>query len=251
VTASFATLGESTKSSRVVGELERRILTGELSPGERLPTETDLCEMLGVSRSVVRDAIRTLSARGLVSVRQGRGMTVAEPDSNAFGHALVVLLSRSDLTMGDVVDARAALETSLVTLAAERGGAEDWLKLEASLAAFSDAVAHKRWDEARQTHLDFHLGIFRALHLPALEMSLMPMTEIILVSSAPPRQEAQEDWEVETHAPILDGLRAGDPAAAEEAMREHFRVTTTPPHYEQFRSRRFSAVFSEIPWAMP
>lgn len=251
MSASFPTLGESTKSSRVVNELERRILSGELTPGERLPTETELCEMLAVSRSVVRDAIRTLAARGLVDVRQGRGMTVAKPDSTAFGHALMVMLSRSDLRMGDVVDARAALETSLVGSAAERGQPEDWDKLEASLTAFSDAVGAKRWEEARQTHLQFHLGILRALHLPALEVLLLPMAEIIVVSAAPPRLEAEEDWEVPTHYPILEALRRGDPVAAEQHMRGHFRATMGERRYGEFRSRPFHQVFAELPWATP
>jgi DNA-binding FadR family transcriptional regulator len=251
MTVSFPALGDSTKSSRVVNELERRILSGELPPGERLPTETDLCEMLAVSRSVVRDAIRTLAARGLVTVRQGRGMTVAEPDSTAFGHALMVLLSRSGLKMGDVVDARAELETSLVGSAAQRGQPEDWDKLEASLKAFADAVAAKRWDEARQAHLDFHLGILRALHLPALEVLLLPMAEIILASAAPPRLEAEEDWEVETHYPIMEALRAGDAAAAEDGMRAHFKATRGERRYGEFRSRPFNLVFAELPWATP
>jgi GntR family transcriptional repressor for pyruvate dehydrogenase complex len=249
--ASFAALGESTKSSRVVDELERRILTGELPAGERLPTESELCEMLSVSRSVVRDAIRTLAARGLVTVRQGSGMTVAKPDSSTFGHALVVLLSRSDLTMGDVVDARAELEISLVGSAAERGTSEDWDRLGATLEAFSEAVSAKKWGEARQTHVDFHLGILRALHLPALDVFLLPMAEVIVVSSAPPRLEAEEDWEVETHYPILDALREGDPEAAEAATREHYRVTMAEARYGEFRSRPFNRVFTEVPWALP
>jgi DNA-binding FadR family transcriptional regulator len=207
--------------------------------------------MLGVSRSVVRDAVRTLAARGLVDVRQGRGMMVAQADSNAFGHALMVLLSRSGLKMGDVVDARAELEISLVGSAAQRGRPVDWDRLDASLKEFSDAVEGSRWEEARQTHLQFHLGILRALHLPALEVFLLPMAEIIVVSAAPPRLEAEEDWEVATHHPILEALRAGDPAAAEAAMREHFRVTMGERRYGEFRSLPFHKVFAELPWATP
>ena len=72
----------------IVREFEDRIVYGELAPGERLPTESELCELLGVSRSVVRDAVRTLVARGLVEVRQGRGMIVAAPDDHAYSVAL-------------------------------------------------------------------------------------------------------------------------------------------------------------------
>jgi len=239
------------KSDRVAAELERRILSGQLEPGERLPTESELCELLGVSRSVIRDAIRSLVARGLVTVRQGHGMTVAAPSEAVFVEALLILLARSDLRMADVADARATIETRLVPLAAQSGTEVDWKHLEAVFTAFADAVDASQWDAARETHLEFHLGLLRALHQPALELLLRPMTEVILISSAPPRLTAREDWEVETHRPILDALKARDPAAVEQAMADHFAATRDPRRYETFRARPFRDVFTEVPWARP
>lgn len=239
------------KSDRVAGELERRILSGELRAGTRLPTESELCDILGVSRSVVRDAIRTLVARGLVTVRQGHGMTVAAPNDAAFGHALIALLARSDLTMGDVVNARATIELRLAPLAAVHGTEEDWEHLEATYQRFAAAVDEAEWDVARETHLDFHVGLLKAIHQPALELFLKPMTEIILISSAPPRRNAKVDWEVTTHRPILDALKARDAAGVERAMSDHFAATTDPKRYRTFRARPFRAVFTEVPWARP
>ena len=250
-TRAFASVRDELKSDRVAAELERRILCGELAPGDRLPTEGELGEMLGVSRSVIRDAIRTLAARGLVSVRQGHGMTVAEPSDAAFGHALIALLARSALTMGDVINARATIEGRLVPMAVNSGTEEDWDELDQTVRAFADAVAEGRWDAARETHLAFHLGLLGALHQPALELFLKPMTEIIVISSAPPRQTAREDWEVETHAPILDALRARDAAAVEAAMDAHFAALTDPRRYRTFRALPFRDVFEEVPWARP
>src|ERR1700679_2767227 len=129
------------KSDRVAAELERRILSGELAPGDRLPTEGELGAMLSVSRSVIRDAIRTLIARGLITVRQGQGTTVAAPSDAAFAHALVALLARSELTMGDVIDARGTIESSLVPLAVETATEADLDALAAAHAAFAEAVA--------------------------------------------------------------------------------------------------------------
>jgi len=239
------------KSDRVAAELERRILSGELATGTRLPTETELCEILGVSRSVVRDAIRSLVARGLVTVRQGHGMTVTEPSDASYSQALITLLVRSDLTMGDVVTARGTIETRLVPLAALNATEEDWERLEGSYEAFAAAVDDGAWDVARDRHVDFHVGLLRAIHQPALELLLKPLTEIILISGAPPRQTAKVDWEVETHRPILDAVRARDPARAEEAMAAHFAAAADPERYEAFRARPFRAVFTAVPWAHP
>lgn len=238
------------KSDRVAAELERRILCGELAPGDRLPTEGELGQAMSVSRSVVRDAIRTLTARGLVRVRQGQGMTVAQPSDAAFGHALIALLARSALTMGDVVDARATIETSLVPLAAGSGSDADWDALDARQEAFARAVRDGAWEVARDTHLSLHLGLLEALHQPALALFLKPMTEIIVISSAPPRLTAREDWEVDTHPPILAALRARDPEAARAAMSAHF-ARLEGERYETFRALPFRAVFEELPWARP
>lgn len=239
------------KSDRVAAELERRIFSGELATGTRLPTETELCEILGVSRSVVRDAVRALVARGLVTVKQGHGMTVTEPSDASYSQALITLLIRSDLTMGDVVTARGTIETRLVPLAAVNGTEEDWERLEGFYEAFAAAVDAADWDTARDRHVDFHVGLLRAIHQPALELLLKPMTEIILISGAPPRQTAKADWEVETHRPILDAVRARDPARAERAMGAHFAAVADPERYDAFRARPFSAVFTEVPWAHP
>jgi DNA-binding FadR family transcriptional regulator len=238
--AGLSAMPDSLKSDRVVAELERRILSGELEPGRRLPTEAELCELLAVSRSVVRDAIRSLAARGLVAVKQGQGMTVAVPDDTAFSHALVVLLARANLTMDEVMNARATLETSLVPLAATRGTPKDWAELRAIYETFAAAVEDGQFDVAQDTHLDFHLGLLRAIHQPALELFLKPMTAVMVITAAPPRANMREDWEVETHLPILEALEAGDSAAVEEAMRAHFAATTDPRRYRKFRARRFT-----------
>ena len=123
--ADSRSFADELKSERLVSALEQKILSGRLPAGARLPTEGELCDYLHVSRSVVRDAIRALVARGLVTVRQGRGMSVAMPSDAAFSRALLVLLARSDLTMGDVFLARASIETRLVALAAKSGTDED------------------------------------------------------------------------------------------------------------------------------
>src|SRR5918996_6271200 len=106
------------KPEQVVRALERRILSGELRAGERLPTEGELGVELGVSRTVIRDAVRTLTTRRLVRVRHGFGMEVAPPSDLPLSQALADLLMRADVTVGQVLDARAALDRQLAPLAA-------------------------------------------------------------------------------------------------------------------------------------
>lgn len=237
--AAFPRLGGAKLSDRVAAELERRILSGEPGSGERLPTEVELCDLFGVSRTVVRDALRTLVARGLVRVGPGQGIVVTDPGDEAFGDALLLLLARSQLTMREVTEARAAIEVYLGPLAAERGTGEDWERMGEHLAGFAEAVERREWTRAHRHHLDFHLALLQAVHLPALEILLTPMHEIILLSSVPPTTEDPKLWDVPAHPPILDALRAGDGERVRAALQEHFLRFLRDERYAAFEATPF------------
>jgi DNA-binding FadR family transcriptional regulator len=209
-------------SDRIIREFEDRIVSGALQSGERLPTESELCELLDVSRSVVRDAMRTLAARGLLEVRQGRGMIVAPPDDSAYSEALTLLLARSDLRMSDIFDARATLETQLGLLAVDLATDEDVAALDEHLTSLADAIEEKDWQRASDSHVAFHAALLHALHLPALDKLLEPMQQLIVTSAAPPL-DLDDLWDVDAHVPIVDALRAKDTDAMKAALDRHYR----------------------------
>ncbi|MFJ4170735.1 FadR/GntR family transcriptional regulator [Paenarthrobacter sp. NPDC089714] len=238
------------KSDRVVAVLEQQILSGALPTGTVLPKETDLCESLGVSRTVLRDAVRALVARGLLSVRQGRGTVVTEPSDDAFAGAMVALLARSNLSTREVMESREMLETLIVGIAAETGTEDDWARLQKAYDALSDAVAQGDTDAASQAHADFHIGILEATHRPALALMLSPMNKIaVLTGLASVRTGSMSgDWELEAHLPILEALRNKDPEGARKAMRDHFIASTRPADYQEFLDQSFAAThFSQNP----
>jgi DNA-binding FadR family transcriptional regulator len=226
------------KSVRVANELERQILLARLGPGEKLPTEHELCTLLGVSRSVVRDAMRMLAARGLVEIKQGRGTRVTEATDSAFSQALAVLFARSDLAVGDVIVGRATMETLLAPLFARNALPEDVEAISGHFEAFATAVDKGRWKLAHAEHLNFHFALLRSLHLPAVELFFRPMQDIIVATAMPLRQHVREDWEVEMHRPILEAVARKDEDGAEVAMRAHFEVMQTE-RYREFRERPF------------
>ena len=207
-------------SDRMIREFEDRIVSGQLAAGERLPTESELCELLDVSRSVVRDAMRTLAARGLLEVRQGRGMIVAPPDDGAYSEALTLLLARSELRMSDIFAACATLETQLGPLAVDLGTDEDVAALEEHVAALMDAIEQQDWQRASESHVAFHAALLHALHLPALDQLLEPMQQLIVPSVVPPLAVA-DLWDVDAHTPIVDALRAKDTDAMKVALDRH------------------------------
>jgi GntR family transcriptional regulator, transcriptional repressor for pyruvate dehydrogenase complex len=221
-------IGRTRLPETVASLLEDKILQGDWHPGRRLPSEPDLGQQLGVSRSVVRDAMKTLATRGLVEVRQGVGTVVAQPTSDAYADAILVLLRRSQLTVGQVLEARELIETELAGFAAARRTDDDCRRMRDCFENYRHAVEVMDWELAQQTHTAFHLSILSAVHAPALEILLFPMQTIILAAPLPPILGDKALWEVPLHEKILSAIERGDVGAAREAVIEHFAFRQSP-----------------------
>jgi GntR family transcriptional repressor for pyruvate dehydrogenase complex len=226
-----------TLSDSIASQLGNRILSGDLPAWSKLPSESELGDRLGVSRTAIRDAMRTLSAQGLVEIRHGHGMVVASPSDGPFADALVMMLLRSNLTVGDVLEARAAIDAGVCPVAATRGNAADWDRLASDLNVFAVSIEKAEWEAAHEAHNAFHLGLLAATHLPAGEIMLRPLQHLVLLTSFPPRSET-ELWELSAHQLILDALRRGDEAATRQALLDHYRVMETES-YAQLRATTF------------
>jgi DNA-binding FadR family transcriptional regulator len=232
--------GPQTRSASIAHGVEELILRGDLARGQRLPTEAELGEVLGVSRSVIRDAVRMLVARGLLDVRQGHGTIVAPPSDETFANAMVGLLMRSGATMGEVIDARTALETQLAPLIAVNATDEDLGRMDARLEEMGEAVRRDDDEAIDVAHLDFHRAMYDALHTPALETLLRPMQRCILLTSPLMKPEDRQDW-LDAHRDIVVALRSQDPARVEEAVRVHF-ADLREARFDEWRERPFREV---------
>jgi GntR family transcriptional repressor for pyruvate dehydrogenase complex len=219
--------------------LEDRILSGDLEPGSRLPVEFELADELSVSRTVVRDALRSLAVRGLITVRQGSGTVVTSPSPSGYAEALAMFLMRSDTTIGDLWIARQELESALA-LAAIRRGETDWTALETALDDYRRAVDAGRWRDAEDAHGRFHLGLLTALNNPLVDILLGPMQQVILMSARTPWFAADPtQWasDITLHEPILAALVARDEKSFMEAMDDHYYFIHDTRHLD-FRKER-------------
>lgn len=219
-------------SDQVVAEIERLILSGELREGEKFPTEAELCRAFGVSRSVIRDAVRTLSARGLLHVQHGQGTVIDPPGESTVANALILFLLRSDLTIHDVLEARAAIETGICPIAAKRASEDDIKQLAADLASLDEAILREDWQRVQNEHLAFHLDLLRATNLPALEVMLRSLQHVVMLSSVPPYIGQPAYWEVSAHQAILDAIQARDEDRTRQALKDHYTVMETPAYAE-------------------
>jgi GntR family transcriptional repressor for pyruvate dehydrogenase complex len=118
----------------------------------------------------------------------------------------------------------------LAAEAARVGDSETWKPMRGHLQRFEDAVRAHDWPTAHAEHLRFHLSIIKALRLPALELLIEPLQELIIVSSVPPDPESGEQWGIGSHDPIVEALESGDPEASRTAVREHFRYAESEPY---------------------
>ncbi len=228
-------------SDQVAGVLADRVLSGTWAAGDRIPSEAELIETFGVSRTVVRDAVRTLAARGLVEVRQGSGTIVRGEPEEPYADALLDLLVRSDVTLGDLAEAREAIDLMIAARAAAERDDHDLARLRAAYDELRAAEAAADWASAERAHLRFHVVLVESVHLPGLEILLRPLQRIIVDTSLPPDLNAPESWEVESHLPIVEAIERGDPDAAVEAMRQHYALFEGA-HYHELLNRRVREV---------
>ncbi|MFL6446888.1 MAG: FadR/GntR family transcriptional regulator [Bryobacteraceae bacterium] len=210
------TLGE-----QVAAQLAGMIADNHWKAGERLPPETELCEVLNVGRSTLREALKSLAFIGMVRMRAGDGTYVAE-ESRGLLHRLLAkgsLKSQKDLE--DVCETRLLLETELAALAAERRTPEDEATLRELIARGQEELK-RGGGQYSESDLDFHIAVANCSHnnlLPRLLLDIRGLlVEWIRKSQELPgvRENAQQQ-----HESILRAIVNGDAEGARQGMRAH------------------------------
>jgi GntR family transcriptional regulator, transcriptional repressor for pyruvate dehydrogenase complex len=210
----------------LVERLGDRIRDGRLAEGAKLPTEAEIVEEFGVSRTVVREAISKLQAAGLVQTRHGIGTFVL-----GLGEASSFRVDREQLhTLRDVVallELRIGIETEAAALAAQRRTPDNLRALRSALKAFADAVEAD--GQAVGPDFQFHLELARATQnehfvrlMNSLGANVIPRAR--LAGDNTPTTTERRDYlrRVHTeHESIVDAIEAQDPEAARAAMRTH------------------------------
>ena len=213
---------EETLSTRVTTQLEQIIVNQRLAAGDRLPAERDLAERFGVSRTVVREAVRSLVARGFLAVKPGSCTVVRKPSAESLTQSISVFLRGNlvELDYAKVIEVRRALETEIAAAAALRRTDDDLARLEDILAR----TASMRQSRAEFVKLDvaFHSALATATHNELFPLLLEPVNGIMIkvrelgfkVPRAPERA-------LKFHGRILERVRAADQEGARAAMRGH------------------------------
>lgn len=221
----LAPIERSRISKQITVQLCRMIGQGQLQPGDRLPPERELAELLGVSRASLREALHVLEMAGIVTIRQGGGTFVRELAGDGFLSPLLLMLDvRGDL-VGDLLEVRVMFEPETAARAAQRATAEDLAELERNIAAQGRLVeAGQPGDGWLALDRQFHVAIARASHNEVAVRVTGFITEMLqdvqrhFVASDERMQHA-----FARHQQILLAVNASEPQQARETMLEHLR----------------------------
>ncbi|WP_394891433.1 FadR/GntR family transcriptional regulator [Mesorhizobium sp. AaZ16] len=223
-------------SESVVSAIRGQVLSGEFAPGQKLPTESQLTETFGVSRTVIREAIATLAADGLVEARQGAGVFVINHPAQAFAAISHELGNKISHAL-NVLEVRMGIEIESAGLAATRRNSAQEARIQEAFFEFERLLDSRQ--ATGKVDFAFHRAIAAATNNPfyvevldALGSRTIPCdvaspwgTESVLT------HEYQVGLQRE-HLAILNAISASDPDSARAAMRAHLSASQ-----ERYRAR--------------
>jgi GntR family transcriptional repressor for pyruvate dehydrogenase complex len=203
----------------VARQIERLILK-KLQPGDKLPSERELAETLGVSRSSIRDAIRSLELMGMVEPRQGAGTIVREISSESLANPLANVLKHKVELVSELLDFRMMLEPPLAARAAKRVSPEELAEMEEILQRQQEKQS--RGESAVPEDTEFHYSIALASGNSVVLKVLDIVMDLLRATRERSLQRAgRPQRSLAGHRRILAALKRHDAEGAKAAMRRH------------------------------
>lgn len=224
----FKPVRTKTASSEVAAQIKEMILQGQLQPGDRLPPERELAEVLGVSRTTIREALRSLSAIGMISIRQGEGSFVEHFKLEGILEPLSVLfhLEGDESGIRSFSEVREILEVEMAALAAKRADAEDLRAIEDSVAAMVEEVRNGGIGDIADAN--FHLALAKASKNPLILRLMETITDLMKHTYQASRKQLFLDQETleeiyNSHSEVAEAIRMKKPQVARQRMKDHLK----------------------------
>ncbi|MGH9660010.1 MAG: FadR/GntR family transcriptional regulator [Bryobacteraceae bacterium] len=222
---------EQTLVERAQEQLEKLVLEGSFRTGDRLPSEYEMGRTLGVSRTVVREAVRHLAAKGLVEPRTGSGIYVKELGSSTIQGPMHLLMRANTLSVKQILEVRVVVEVEIAGLAADRAMPEDIKAMEETVRQMSRPRTAQKLSATDYAKLDMrfheHLAeasrnpLFVALAGAIREVMLEPLTQTARRIGGAAIKHAVID-----HTRVLERVKARDPEGARAAMRQELSTAS-------------------------
>src|SRR3954471_22411972 len=219
---SFETVRKVRRYEQVAEQIRRLIGTGALKPGDLLPPERELAVKLGVGRSSIRDAVRTLEVMGILEPRQGHGTVVRDLSTDALVVPLASMLTRKREMVSELLDVRRMLEPALAARAARNATPEEIAEMGRILERHEAKL--RRGEQAVDEDDEFHYAIALAARNSVVLQVLDVLMDLLRESRSRSLQvKGRPQRSFDGHRRILRAIRRHDTEAAEEAVRKHLR----------------------------
>jgi GntR family transcriptional regulator, transcriptional repressor for pyruvate dehydrogenase complex len=224
----IASLAKPVSSMRLSEQIANQIIdiiaANRLKPGERLPSEADLCEAFHVGRSTAREAIRSLAFAGIVKVRAGGGTYLADAPLSALATMRRKGLA-NERDLGYVIETRFTLETRTATLCAERATDKELQEIERIVAKMQSCI-EAGGAGFLEADIEFHLAIATASKNPILREFMLSILDPVLHIMYATKGAGLGgcEWAQKQHVRILAALKKRDPKQAGGAMQAHLKT---------------------------
>ena len=214
-----------TLSEQVATQIVSAISTGRWKPGDRLPSESELCLALHIGRLTLREALKSLAFVGVVHMRAGDGTYVADGPSKFLDRVFTHGLLNTEKDVDDLWETRMVLETELAALCAERATDSDRADLHRLIGQMKEVTGPGREEQFLALDLQFHLSIAAYSKNQVLAQLLRTirelLRELIMKSLQVP---GNLELAYAEHLAILEALEQRNPSNARKAMRHHLRT---------------------------
>ncbi len=209
---------------QIASEVRRAILTGELNPGDKLPSETELARQFGVGRPAIREALRSLEIAGLISIRQGRegGSVVQSGDLTTMKDHFSDMLRLGKVSLSHLTEFRSFMETLMFDIMPDKITPQHIEDLRASVARTREFFNLEREEERINENFNFHTLLAAITENPLIILNVSTIIDLMgyfLIAIKPTRQISQNT--IDAHERIVDLLQRGDFEACKEVNRKH------------------------------
>jgi len=216
----FKPLAKTRLFESIVMQIREQIQSGALKPGDKLPSERDLAEMMDVSRNSLREALRTLEMMKYLEIRSGEGVFVKDVSINDLMDPIVDAISVDNVLLLDLLDVREIIEVETARRAAVVGTESDFQKILSAIERAEEKVANSGigLDEDH----GFHLAIAEATHNQAFLMIFILISEALMKNmEATLTISGQPEKTISDHKKVYHAIRSRKPEEAAKLMKEH------------------------------
>ena len=226
----YSPIQQSRLYERIVAQIPERFVQGKLQAGDKLPSERELADQFGVSRTAVREAVKALREKGLVEIRPGKGTFIADLADGTTGVVRdsigLMVGARLEDGLDDLIQIRAMLEPEIAAIAAREAEDHDFQALQEAVDIMDTALDNA--DVFIEADLEFHLALARATQNSLIPILIDPVVGLL-------REQRARIFQVRGgaargqyhHRRILEAVRRRDPAAARQAMADHLGQVVT------------------------